>query len=133
MGGQSWRAKILLINIHYSSILLPKRALNRVLRAMLVPSRMLYAYKRKFLQCETTRTVKRSITGVATNNYSMNFNYLATRGGELAPDSPLDPPCTDNVYSTVPSYAVLFSQQCSASPLAVWLVSIELYWLCRYA
>ena len=81
MGGQSWRAKILLINIHYSSILLPKRALNRVLRAMLVPSRMLYAYKRKFLQCETTRTVKRSITGVATNNYSMNLNYLAMRRG----------------------------------------------------
>ena len=55
---------------------------------MLVPSRTLYACKRKFLQCEATHTVESSITGVATNNYSMNFNYLATRGGELAPDSP---------------------------------------------
>ena len=56
-------------------------ALNRVLRAMLVPSRTLYACKRKFLQCEATRSVESSITGVATNNYSMNFNYFATRGG----------------------------------------------------
>ena len=55
---------------------------------MLVPSRTLYACKRKFLQCEATRSVESSITGVATNNYSMNFNYFATRGGELAPDSP---------------------------------------------
>ena len=69
---------------------MPKRALNRVLRAMLVPSRTLYACKRKFLQCEATRSVESSITGVATNNYSMNFDYFATRGGGNWP--PIPPP-----------------------------------------
>ena len=60
---------------------------------MLVPSRTLYACKRKFLQCEATRSVESSITGVATNNYSMNFNYFATRGGGTGPRfPPLDPP-----------------------------------------
>ena len=61
---------------------------------MLVPSRTLYACKRKFLQCEATRSVESSITGVATNNYSMNFNYFATRGGNWPPIPPLDPPLT---------------------------------------
>ena len=90
IGGQSWRSRTLA----------PKLALNRVLRAMLVPSRTLYACKRKFLQCEATRTVESSITGVATNNYSMNFNYLATRGGtgpRFSPGSATECTVVDNL------------------------------------
>ena len=37
-------------------------------------------------------SVESSIPGVATNNYSMNFNYFATRGGNWPPIPPLDPP-----------------------------------------
>ena len=59
--------------------------------------------KRKFLQCEATRTVESSITGVATNYnnyYAMNFNYLATRGGNWPPIPPLDPALSVVVNST---------------------------------
>ena len=83
-------SKILLINIHYS--------LDFIAQTSAESSTTRYASPFAYAICMQAKVFavqghSYCITGVATNNYSMNFNYLAARGGELAPDSlPLDPP-----------------------------------------
>ena len=64
-----------------------------------VPSRTLYR--------KATRTVESNITGVATNNYSMNFNYLSTEGGNWPP---IHPPLF-RLYCAVQIHALFDRQQ----------------------
>ena len=97
-GGQSWRAlcaagKILLINIHFSL-----KPIYFIAQTSAELSTTRYASPFAYAICMQAKVSAvrdhycREFTGVATNNYSMNFNYLAARGGNWPPIPPLDPP-----------------------------------------
>ena len=96
------RAKILLINIHYSL-----KPIDFIAQTSAESSTTRYASPFAYAICMQAKVFavqghSYCITGVATNNYSMNFNYLAARGGELAPDSlPLDPPLRSGERSII--------------------------------
>ena len=81
-GCQSWRAKTLLLIFIIDFIKIDRfYCAESSTTRYASPFAYAICMQAKFLQCEATRTVESSITEVATNNYSMNFNYLATRGG----------------------------------------------------
>ena len=87
MGGTKLaRAKILLINIHYSL-----KPIDFIAQTSAESSTTRYASPFAYAICMQAKVF--AVQGHSYCNYSMNFNYLAARGGELAPDSlPLDPP-----------------------------------------
>ena len=81
MGGTKLaRAKILLINIHYSL-----KPIDFIAQTSAESSTTRYASPFAYAICMQAKVFavqghSYCITGVATNNYSMNFNYLAARG-----------------------------------------------------
>ena len=89
MGGTKLaRAKILLINIHYSL-----KPIDFIAQTSAESSTTRYASPFAYAICMQAKVFavqghSYCITGVATNNYSMNFNYLAARGGGTGPRFP---------------------------------------------
>ena len=85
VGGRGARAKILLINIHYSL-----KPIDFIAQTSAESSTTRYASPFAYAICMQAKVFavqghSYCITGVATNNYSMNFNYLAARGGNWPP------------------------------------------------
>ena len=104
MGGPKLSVReILLINIQNRSILLPKRALNRVLAQKCYSLRVRYMHASESF-CSARPlvvSVESSITGVATNNYSMNLIILLREGGNWPLIPPLDLPLLHTVTRAV--------------------------------